>query len=122
MARFDILLTSYDEVNHWKSKEKSFHTKDVFVLVVEFLLKNAKVLEKMVIAKPQVMQNETHNILLKFLQVPQKLLSFPRASPHAVLKNRSLTDDSNQNSSNGVTYFHAHKRNRSKNRKEREEE
>ena len=53
---------------HWKSKEvyfksllrclktvmifgfgESFHTKDVCILVVEFLLKNAKVLEKMVI-------------------------------------------------------------------------
>ncbi|KAK7836399.1 hypothetical protein CFP56_022552 [Quercus suber] len=90
MARFDILLTSYDEVNHWKSKEVYFksllqYLKTVKIFVVEFLLKNAKVLEKMVITEPQVMQNETHNILLKFLQVPQKLLSFPKASPHAVV-------------------------------------
>ncbi|KAL4628827.1 hypothetical protein ACB092_05G266300 [Castanea dentata] len=94
----------YDEVNHWKSKEvyfksllqclktvkifgfgERFHTKDVFILVVEFLLKNAKVLEKMVITEPWVMQNGIHNMQLKFLQVSQKLLSFPRSSPHAVV-------------------------------------
>nr|POE45304.1 hypothetical protein CFP56_49221 [Quercus suber] len=57
----EFLDRIYDEVNHWKSKEVYFksllqclktvkifgfgerlHTKDVFVLVVEFLLKNAK--------------------------------------------------------------------------------
>ena len=94
----------YDEVNLWKSKEvyfksllqrlktvkifgfgERFHTKDVFILVVEFLLKNAKVLEKMVITEPWVMQNGIHNMQLKFLQVSQKLLSFPRISPHAVV-------------------------------------
>ena len=97
-------VRSYDEVIHWKSKEvyfksllrclktvmifgfvESFHTKDVFILVVEFLLKNAKVLEKMVITEPWVMQNGIHNMQLKFLQVSQKLLSFPRSSPHAVV-------------------------------------
>ena len=99
-----ILLTSYDEVNHWKSKEvylksllqclktvmifgfrKCFQTKKVFILVVEFLLMNAKVLEKLIITKPRVMQNETLNILLKYLQVLQKLLSLPRSSPQAVV-------------------------------------
>ncbi|KAK7818307.1 hypothetical protein CFP56_041509 [Quercus suber] len=66
-------IRSYDEVNHWKSKEvyfksllqylktikifgfrKSFHPKKVFILVVEFLLKNAKILEKMVITEPRL--------------------------------------------------------------------
>ncbi|KAK7836433.1 putative f-box/lrr-repeat protein [Quercus suber] len=83
----EFLDRIYDEVNHWKSKEVYFksllqclktvkifgfgerlHTKDVFVLVVEFLLKNAKVLEKMVITEPWVMQNGIHNMQLKFLQ------------------------------------------------------
>nr|XP_023904533.1 uncharacterized protein LOC112016240 [Quercus suber] len=86
----EFLDRIYDEVNHWKSKEVYFksllqclktvkifgfgerlHTKDVFVLVVEFLLKNAKVLEKMVITEPWVMQNGIHNMQLKFLQVSQ---------------------------------------------------
>ncbi|KAL4628826.1 hypothetical protein ACB092_05G266200 [Castanea dentata] len=98
------LLICYDEMSHSKSKEvyfksslrflktvkifgfrKSFHIEEVFILVVEFLLKNAKVLEKLVITEPQVMQNETHDMLLKYLQVSQKLLSFPRASPRAVV-------------------------------------
>ncbi|KAL0012665.1 hypothetical protein SO802_007773 [Lithocarpus litseifolius] len=100
----EFLDRIYDEVNHWKSKEvyfksllqclktvkifgfgERFHTKDVFILVVEFLLKNAKVLEKMVFTEPWVMQNGIHNMQLKFLQVSQKLLSFPRSSPHAVV-------------------------------------
>ncbi|KAF3970725.1 hypothetical protein CMV_005601 [Castanea mollissima] len=108
ISKRDFLATSllicYDEVSHSKSKEvyfksslrflktvkifgfrKSFHIEEVFILVVKFLLKNAKVLEKMVITEPQVMQNETHDMLLKYLQVSQKLLSFPRASPRAVV-------------------------------------
>ena len=43
-------------------------------LVVEFLLMNAKGLEKMIIAEPRGMQNETRNMLLKYLHVFQKLL------------------------------------------------
>ena len=43
-------------------------------LVVEFLLMNAKVLEKMIIAEPRYMQNETRNMLFKYLQLFQKLL------------------------------------------------
>ncbi|KAL4628825.1 hypothetical protein ACB092_05G266200 [Castanea dentata] len=108
ISKRDFLATSllicYDEMSHSKSKEvyfksslrflktvkifgfrKSFHIEEVFILVVEFLLKNAKVLEKLVITEPQVMQNETHDMLLKYLQVSQKLLSFPRASPRAVV-------------------------------------
>jgi len=91
-------------VNHWKSEEiyfksllqrlktvkifgfgEIFHPNDVFILAVQFLLKNAKVLEKMVITKPQVMQNQMRNMLHEFLQVAQKLLSFPRSFPHAVV-------------------------------------
>ena len=91
-------------MSHWKSKEiyfkflslrlkaikifgfgeSLFHIKEVFFLVVQFLLKNAKVMEKMVITKPWVMQNEKA-MLHVFLQVAQKLLSFPRSSPHAVI-------------------------------------
>ena len=96
------LERSYDEVTHGKSKViyfkslqrhlktvevygfgEFFHTNEVFILVVQFLLKNAKVLEKMVITKPRVMQNQTCNMLREFLQVAHKLLSFPRFSPHA---------------------------------------
>ena len=59
--------------------------KEAFILVVQFLLKNAKVLEKMVITTPRDMQNERRILLLKFLKVAQKLLSFPRSSPHAMI-------------------------------------
>ena len=62
-----------------------FHTNEVYILVVQFLIKNTKVLEKMVITKPRVMQNQTCNMLRGFLQVAQKLLSFPGFSPHAVV-------------------------------------
>ena len=94
----------YDEVNHWKSKEIYFkfllrhlkivmifgfenflHTKEVFILVVQFSLKKAKVLKKMVIIDALPTQNPTPDILLKFLSVAQKLLSFPRSSPHAIV-------------------------------------
>nr|POE84598.1 putative f-box/lrr-repeat protein [Quercus suber] len=94
-----------DEVKHWKSGEiyfksllvclktvtifgfgeRLFHMKEAFILVVQFLLKNAKVLEKMVITTPRDMQNERRILLLEFLKVAQKLLSFPRSSPHAVI-------------------------------------
>ena len=98
------LIRSYDEVKHWKLKEvyfksflqllknvkicgfgEIFYTNEVFILVVQFLLKNAKVLEKMVVTKPLVMQNQTRKMLRKFLQVAQKLLSFSRSSPRAVV-------------------------------------
>ena len=62
-----------------------FYRNEVFILVVQFLLKNAKVLEKMVVTKPLVMQNQTRKVLCEFLQVAQKLLSFPRSSPRAVV-------------------------------------
>uniref|UniRef100_A0A7N2LFA9 FBD domain-containing protein n=1 Tax=Quercus lobata TaxID=97700 RepID=A0A7N2LFA9_QUELO len=63
---------------------KTFHKKE-FILVVKFLLENAKVLKKMVITKPWAMQNPTRNMLRESLRVAQKLLSFPRASPNAVV-------------------------------------
>merc|ERR1711974_262498 len=72
------LIRSYDEVKHWKLKEvyfksllrllknvkicgsgEIFYTNEVFILVVQFLLKNAKVLEKVVVTKPLVMRNQT---------------------------------------------------------------
>lgn len=91
-------------MRHWKSKEIYFkslllclktlmifgfeeglvHIKEVLISVVELLLKNARVLEKMVIAKPQDIQNQRH-MLHDFLEVAQKLLSIPRSSPHAVI-------------------------------------
>ncbi|KAK7832596.1 hypothetical protein CFP56_026279 [Quercus suber] len=94
-----------DEVKHWKSGEiyfksllvclktvkifgfgeRFFCTTEAFILVVQFLLKNAKVLEKMVIIASRDMQNQKRLVLPEFLQVTQKLLSFPRSSPHAVV-------------------------------------
>ncbi|KAK4587879.1 hypothetical protein RGQ29_019040 [Quercus rubra] len=65
-------------------EESLVHIKEVFILVVEFLLKNTRVLEKMVIAKPHYIQNQRH-MLLDFLEVAQKLLSIPRSSPHVVI-------------------------------------
>ncbi|KAL4628844.1 hypothetical protein ACB092_05G267300 [Castanea dentata] len=99
-----FLVSRYDEVDHWKSKEIYFkfllrclkfikiklfhfegiHTKE-FTFLVQFLLTNAKVLEKMVITNYLPMQNPTPNMLLKSLQVALMLLSFPRSSPHAVV-------------------------------------
>nr|POE82147.1 hypothetical protein CFP56_77466 [Quercus suber] len=94
-----------DEVKHWKSREfyfksllvclktvkifgfgeRFFCTTEAFILVVQFLLKNAMVLEKMVIIASRDMQNQKRLVLPEFLQVTQKLLSFPRSSPHAVV-------------------------------------
>ncbi|XP_030962070.1 putative F-box/LRR-repeat protein At3g18150 [Quercus lobata] len=94
-----------DEMKHWKSGEiyfksllvclktitifgfgeRLFHMKEAFILVVQFLLKNAKVQEKMVITTSRDMQNERRILLLEFLKVAQKFLSFPRSSPHAVI-------------------------------------
>ena len=79
------LVRDYDVVNHWKSKEiylkslllqlkpvkilcfaKTFHKKES-ILVVTFLLKNAKVLEKMVIIEPRTRQNP---IMIMNIQTP----------------------------------------------------
>ena len=116
-----FLVSRYDEVNHWKSKEIYFkfllqclksikiklfyfegiHTKE-FIFLVQFLLTNAKVLEKMVItnALPMrdakvlekmvitnalPMRDPKPNMLLKSLRVALMLLNFPRSSPHAVV-------------------------------------
>ena len=96
---------NYDEESHWKSTEtyfnslllclttvkifgfekRLFHIKEVFILVVRFLLKNAKVLEKMVISEPRVMKYQIGDMPYEILQVTQKLLSFPRSSPHAMV-------------------------------------
>ncbi|XP_050289060.1 F-box/LRR-repeat protein At5g02910-like isoform X6 [Quercus robur] len=99
-----FLVSRYDEVNHWKSKEIYFkfllrclksikiklfyfegiHTKE-FIFLVQFLLTNANVLEKMVITNALPMRISTSNMPLKSLQVALKLLNFPRSSPHAVV-------------------------------------
>ncbi|KAK7842494.1 putative f-box/lrr-repeat protein [Quercus suber] len=91
--------SEFDEVSHWKSKkihfksllqylktvkisgfvERLFHRKEVFISVVQFLLKNAKVLEKMVISEALVTQNQ--NMVHEFRQMAQKLISFPKSSP-----------------------------------------
>ncbi|XP_030961636.1 F-box protein At5g03100-like [Quercus lobata] len=104
MKPLAYLVSRYDEVNHWKSKEIYFkfllqclksikiklfyfegiHTKE-FIFLVQFLLTNAKVLEKMVITNVVPMRNPTPNMLLKSLRVALMLLSFPRSSPHAVV-------------------------------------
>ncbi|KAK4587878.1 hypothetical protein RGQ29_019039 [Quercus rubra] len=93
----------FDEVSHWKSKkihfksllqylktvkisgfvERLFHRKEVFISVVQFLLKNAKVLEKMVISEALVTQNQ--KMVHEFRQMAQKLISFPKSSPQVMV-------------------------------------
>lgn len=73
----------HDWQDFWFRKEVVPH--NVFILVVRFLLKNAKVLEKIVISEPQVMKYQTGDMLYEILQVTQKSLSFPRSSLHAWL-------------------------------------
>ena len=80
---FKSLLLHLKSVKILCSAE-TFHKKE-FILVVKFLLKNAKVLKKMVITKPWAMQNPTDNMLRESLRVAEKLLSFPRSSPNAVV-------------------------------------
>ncbi|XP_050290564.1 F-box protein At5g03100-like [Quercus robur] len=99
----EYLRWSYHAGNHWELKDTYFKflllcLKSVKIqsygglmgkkelnFVVQFLLKNAKVLEKMVITPPRAWQNPTHDMLRGSLQMAQKLLSFPRSSPHAVV-------------------------------------
>ncbi|KAL4651045.1 hypothetical protein ACB092_01G130300 [Castanea dentata] len=103
--RHRILPPPNLRVSHWKSTEtcfnslllclltikifgfekRLFHIKEVFILVVRFLLKNAKVLEKMVISEPRFMKYQTGDMLNEILQVTQKLLNFFRSSPHAMV-------------------------------------
>lgn len=91
-AYFKSLLVCLKTIKIFGFEERSLHIKEVFILLVQFLLKNAKVLEKMVISEPRIMQNHTCNMLLlhEFLRVAQKLLSFPRSSPHAMVMFPSL--------------------------------
>ncbi|KAJ8627885.1 hypothetical protein MRB53_021192 [Persea americana] len=65
-------------------KVTSFHEKDEQIKLVRFLLKNAMVLEKMVIHvsdRPEFVKVEEWPKIL--LGVTQKLVAFPRASAHA---------------------------------------
>ncbi|KAK7842498.1 putative f-box/lrr-repeat protein [Quercus suber] len=65
---FKSLLLCLKTVKIFGFEESLVHIKEVFISVVEFLLKNARVLEKMVIAKPQDIQNQRH-MLHDFLEV-----------------------------------------------------
>ncbi|KAF3972332.1 hypothetical protein CMV_004142 [Castanea mollissima] len=85
----------FNEVSHWKSKkihfksllqylktvkicgcvERLFHRKEVFISVVQFLLKNAKVLEKMVISEALVTQNQHMSSLTVTVTVTESLFS-----------------------------------------------
>ena len=81
---FQVFVAMPQDCQDFWFWRKLVHIKEVFISVVEFLLKNARVLEKMVIAKPQDIQNQRH-MLHDFLEVAQELLSIPRSSPHVVI-------------------------------------
>ncbi|GFY91802.1 hypothetical protein Acr_08g0001980 [Actinidia rufa] len=91
-------LFNFDEEHYWTSRKRTFrcltlHLKKVTFTrlggysydsnfpLVQFLLKNARVLQKMVIN----MAGETSKPPEEFFQAAQKLLSFPRCSPDAVV-------------------------------------
>ncbi|XP_058198255.1 putative F-box protein At1g49610 [Rhododendron vialii] len=87
-------LCNYNGEHYWTSQKWNYkcltpHLKSVsvaerlmiyccdsnFFSFIQFLLRNARVLQKMVISKPQK----------KYFKAAQKLLSFPRSSPDAVV-------------------------------------
>ncbi|KAE9461818.1 hypothetical protein C3L33_06307, partial [Rhododendron williamsianum] len=87
-------LCSYNEEQYWTAQEWTYkcltlHLKNVkiagswwccdsnFLAFVQFLLRNARVLQKMVINKPNDYRLED------YFQAAQKLLRFPRSSPDA---------------------------------------
>ncbi|KAG5516754.1 hypothetical protein RHGRI_037481 [Rhododendron griersonianum] len=91
-------LCNVGEKHYWTSTEKSFtclmfrlqkvkligfglYKVDYYLPFVQFLLKNARVLQKMVIDA----QTGGCNWPKEFSQAAQKLLSFPRSSPNAVV-------------------------------------
>ncbi|KAL7213174.1 hypothetical protein ACSBR2_015813 [Camellia fascicularis] len=99
-------LNSYDfdGVNYWTSQKRIFECRllrlktikiigfpevcERFVLpLVQFLLENAKVLEKMVIKteKSGYEPCSTCSVSQEFVRLTQRLLSFPRGSPRAVV-------------------------------------
>ncbi|KAH7842554.1 hypothetical protein Vadar_006661 [Vaccinium darrowii] len=95
---FGDKLRNFDVKNYWTSRKKpftclTFHLQKVnfigfgqykfgyYLSFVRFLLKNARVLQKMVINAQMVGSNRQK----KFSRAAQKLLSFPRSSPNAVV-------------------------------------
>ncbi|KAF2303443.1 hypothetical protein GH714_018390 [Hevea brasiliensis] len=79
---FNCLLLNLKTIEIFSHEEHLFENKYALAFV-EFLLRNAKVLEKMVIFNdyPFHAPNKTDRLL----KVAQKLLSVPRSSPHAVV-------------------------------------
>lgn len=94
---------NFDQEEFWKSKRtfECLHLKTVeivgfkakcfglsFVLgFVQFLLKHARVLEKMVIYEKREAINQTQTLVeaREFLQVTQLILSYQKSSPNAVV-------------------------------------
>lgn len=94
---------NFDQEEFWKSKRtfECLHLKTVeivgfkakcfglsFVLgFVQFLLKHARVLEKMVIYEKREATNQTQTLVeaREFLQVTQLILSYQKSSPNAVV-------------------------------------
>ncbi|KAG5516751.1 hypothetical protein RHGRI_037478 [Rhododendron griersonianum] len=91
-------LCNFDEKSYWTSKEKPFmcltlhlhevkfiglgsYNFDFHLSFAQFLLKNARVLQKMVIDS----KTESCNWPKEFVRAARKLLSFPRSSPNAVV-------------------------------------
>ncbi|KAF8391415.1 hypothetical protein HHK36_023720 [Tetracentron sinense] len=95
-------LYGFDGQNYWKSSKPlsqcllhNLKTVKMFDFVdghhemdlVQFLLKHAMVLEKMVIYSKRLTHLNWRKLFMpeELLQFTQKILSFPRASPHAVI-------------------------------------
>ncbi|KAE9461760.1 hypothetical protein C3L33_06320, partial [Rhododendron williamsianum] len=91
-------LCNFDEKSYWTSKEKPLmcltlrlhevkfiglgsYNFDFHLSFAQFLLKNARVLQKMVIDS----KTESCNWPKEFVRAARKLLSFPRSSPNAVV-------------------------------------
>lgn len=95
---FDYVPFEFDEKKYWTSQNKTFrclllHLKTIEIFgfsrygnvallpsFVEFLLGNARVLERMVIYKERAKYSQ------QLLEVERKLLSFPVSSPIAVVR------------------------------------
>lgn len=95
---FSDKVCNFDGKHYWTSRKKPFtclmfrlqkvkfigfgqHEVDYYLSFVQFILENARVLQKMVITA----RMEGNNWQKEFTQAAQKLLSFPRSSPHAVV-------------------------------------
>lgn len=95
---FSDKVCNFDGKHYWTLRKKPFtclmfrlqkvkfigfgqHEVDYYLSFVQFILENARVLQKMVITA----RMEGNNWQKEFTQAAQKLLSFPRSSPHAVV-------------------------------------